>query len=133
MSERALPDSMLRLMSKEDRQSIGQSTASEAQQKWKKREEKKMHQTFEQDLIRRKWPYIHSRMDKPSTIRKGWPDFTVMHAGKVVCIELKALGGVLSEDQRQCIAELRCDNTPVMVTEDIGEAIRFAVDHLGTL
>jgi len=103
---------------------------SDAKRKWKKREEGKLHTDLIQDLQRRGWGYVHSRMDKSSTIRRGWPDFTVIHMDRVALVEFKAPGGSLSQDQKECIAELRRDGTPVLVTEDMGEAIKFLREYL---
>ena len=47
-----------------------------------------------------RWKYIHSRMDKRSTIAVGAQDFTIfMPDGKILCIECKAKGGKLDDDQ----------------------------------
>jgi VRR-NUC domain-containing protein len=89
-----------------------------------------LHKPLLEDIRRRGWSCIHSRPDKASTIRAGWPDFTVLNAGKVACIEFKAAGGTLSPDQRECIAELEANRTPVLVTEDLGDAIRFLREKL---
>jgi hypothetical protein len=53
-----------------------------------------------------------------------------MHGKLVALVEFKAPGGTLSQDQKECIAELRRDGTPVLVTEDLGEAIKFLREHL---
>lgn len=45
-------------------------------------------------------PYIHSRMDKCSTVGEGVPDFVVCYNSKVVMIECKSRDGKLSEAQR---------------------------------
>ena len=103
---------------------------SDAKRRWRKREEAKLHNDLIQDLQRRGWGYVHSRMDKPSTIASGWPDFTVIHGDRVALVEFKAPGGILSQAQKECIAELRLDGTPVLVTEDLGEAIKFLREYL---
>lgn len=98
--------------------------------KWAKGEERKLHDFFSTDLKRRGWPFIHSRMDKPSTIRKGWPDFTILHGGRVVCIEFKTEDGAPDQDQQECIAELQAAGVPVLVAYDLQAAIDFTAKHL---
>lgn len=47
-----------------------------------------------------RWKYIRARSDRASTIAVGSQDFTVfLPDGRVLCIECKARGGKLSEDQ----------------------------------
>lgn len=53
-----------------------------------------------------RWKYIHSRMDKRSTIGVGCPDFVVAMPGKVLFIECKRKGGKLSTDQRDWSFEM---------------------------
>lgn len=127
-----LPNHILRLMRPEDRASLGKGgmTADEAARKWQKGEERKMHQVFEADIRRRGWPYLHSRMDKAPTIRKGWPDFSVFNGPRAVCIEFKAEGGKLDQEQKECIAELTAAGVPVLVAYDLQSAIDFAVKNL---
>lgn len=57
-------------------------------------------------LIPVRWPYIHSRMDKPPTIRPGWPDFTIfatwtlaMPLPRIFIIEIKIGSRKLDDDQ----------------------------------
>lgn len=127
---KSLPENFLKLMTPEARRECGQQTASEAQHKWQKGEERKMHELFEQDLIRRRWPYIHSRMDRKPTIREGWPDFTVFWGLRFILIEFKAPGGTLREKQKECIDDLTDAHIAVLVTQDVGEAIDFCKKQL---
>jgi len=89
-----------------------------------------LHDALLTDLKRRGIPYIHSRMDKPSTIRRGWPDVTAMLGIRVCCIELKAKGGALSEDQKTVITELQTAGVPVLVSSDLAESINFVKQNL---
>jgi hypothetical protein len=48
----------------------------------------------------RHWPYIHSRMDRASTIALGAPDFVIfLEAGRVVSVECKTKTGKLTTRQ----------------------------------
>lgn len=122
-----LPDHVLKLLTPEQRKAIGKAgiTATEAQAKYQKVAEKAIHESVRKWLTLRAIPYVHSRMDKASTIRKGWPDFTVLHQGRAYCLELKAPGGVLSDEQKQCLAELETTGTPCKVAYSDAEAISW--------
>jgi hypothetical protein len=98
--------------------------------KWASGEEKKLNELVCIDLRRRGAYVIVSRIDQKPTIRRGHPDLTVMHLGRVACIELKASGGRLSEHQRECIADLERAGVPVLVSYSFQESIQFAVNHL---
>jgi hypothetical protein len=98
--------------------------------KWAKGEEKKLSELVCADLSRRGIPYIKARTDKASTIRKGWPDITAMHSGKVCCVELKAKGGTLSKDQRECISDLESAGIPVTVAFNFDTTLSFILKHL---
>src|SRR5271165_141564 len=87
--------------------------------------EKDIHSDIEAWLKRNEIPYIHSRMDKKSTIREGWPDFTAMRNGKVACVELKTWKGSLSNEQHRVIHELTESSVPVLVCHSLLEATRF--------
>lgn len=113
--------------------SLAKKEPSAAQTRWQRQEERQLHKDFEAYLRLRMWPYVHSRMDKPSTIRSGFPDFSIFANGHGVCVEFKAPGGVLSKDQRECISELRAVLTPVLVTTSLADAIHFLRLHLDPL
>jgi hypothetical protein len=82
------------------------------------------------DLRRRGYYVLVSRTDKESTIRRGHPDLTVMHQGKVCCIELKAAGGKLSKHQNECIDELNQSGIPTKVCWNFDDAVKFAIVSL---
>lgn len=98
---------------------------SAARNRYERQQEKILHDQLVEDIRRRGWLVVHCRTDKPATIRVGWPDMTVMNKGRAAMLELKAAGGVLSQKQRECIAEIESNGTPVLVTSDLAEAIRF--------
>lgn len=81
-------------------------------------------------------PFIHSRMDRKSTIRSGWPDFSVFYAfnHKPHCscfVEFKMPGGAISDDQNECFNELMKAGLPVRVCYSLLEAIEFTREKLG--
>ena len=62
--------------------------------------ESKLHEKIEQELIRRRWYYVHSRMDKKSTQAKGIVDFVIAAPnGVTYWCEIKRKGGKLSLEQ----------------------------------
>jgi hypothetical protein len=75
-------------------------------------------------------PFVHSRMDKASTIREGWPDFTVLWMGKVCCIEFKLPGSHPTAKQWECLNEIRARGTFVIVATSTSEAMTFVKDKL---
>lgn len=129
-----LPDSLKSKMAVEAKTELGfvALTTAEAQAKYERREEKKLHEQFEQwcNMIGLR-NRIHCRMDKPTTIEKGWPDFTLIKQGRVCCIEFKAPGGKLSPDQFAVGKRITDDGTLVRVCYDLAEAILFAKEFFG--
>jgi hypothetical protein len=111
-------------------QAVATALASPAQERWQSGEETKLNELVCIDLRRRGAYVIVSRTDKQPTIRRGHPDLTVMHLGRVACIELKASGGRLSQHQRECIDDLERAGVPVLVSYSFQESIQFAVNHL---
>lgn len=54
------------------------------------------------------WYYLHSRMDRRTTVTVGAPDFVIfMPQGKTLCLELKRKGGKATKKQLETIAHLR--------------------------
>lgn len=105
-------------------------TASEAQERWQKGEERKMHEQFSQWLRLNGVPFIVSRFGVRATIRAGWPDFSMWHAGRACLVEMKAPGGKLTAVQKEVLAELELDGTPFLVAESVTAAITFAREIL---
>jgi hypothetical protein len=103
-------------------QAVVTALASPAQERWQAGEERKLNELVCIDLRRRGAYVIVSRTDKQPTIRRGHPDLTVMHLGRVACIE--------SEHQRECIADLERAGVPVLVSYSFQESIQFACNHL---
>ena len=102
---------------------------------WHKGPEKELHEWLEIELIRLGISYVHARMDKESTIRKGWPDFSLFYtAPDGVCrscfVELKSKTTPILKDQVEVIAELKSLNIPVLVTGNFTEAVQFIKLHL---
>lgn len=76
-------------------------------------------------------PFVHSRMDRRSTIREGHPDVSVFFAGRCVFIEFKMPGKKLSAEQVKCCNELTLAGCPVATCYSLLEAIEFTREKLG--
>lgn len=71
---------------------------------------------------------INPRSDKASTIRCGHPDYTIfLPNGRVLLMEMKVEGGVLSPEQRECIVELSSLGFTVEVPHSASHAISLIV------
>lgn len=102
---------------------------------WHKGPEKELHEWFETEMIRLGVSYVHGRMDKESTIRKGWPDFSLFYAAedgitRACFVELKSKTTAILKDQVEVIAELKSLNIPVLVTGNFTEAVEFVRKNL---
>jgi hypothetical protein len=75
-------------------------------------------------------PHVHSRMDRKSTIREGWPDFTVTWNGRVAFVEFKMPGNKLSQAQHDVARELVQAGMQVAVCHTVAEAIAYAKKFL---
>lgn len=101
---------ILRCLPPEEREKL-EASSREASRKYIAKSEKLEQQLFSSYLDReralgRLYP-INSRMDKPSTIEPGHPDYTIWIKGwQPILIEMKVDGGELSPEQRSVIAEL---------------------------
>ena len=62
--------------------------------------EHRLHERILAHCRDHKWPVIHARMDRESTIANGAPDFTILaDRARVFLIECKTAKGKLSIDQ----------------------------------
>lgn len=118
-------------MAKEDRKVLHAPTDAELATKIARGQEIALHKMFESWCTRNNVPYIHSRTDRKSTIQVGHPDFTLLLDDHGCCIEFKAPGGKLTEEQGARIAQLTAARVPVLVTDDYDEAVKFAIKSIG--
>lgn len=125
-SSTALPENFRRRLAPETRKALQCPTQPEADAKQERVAERKMHEQFEQWLRLNEIPYIHSRMDRKSTIREGWPDFSLFRHGVSCFIEFKVPGKLPEPKQKECINELMHNGFPVLVAYSVALAINFA-------
>jgi len=103
MGLRIIPANILRRMAPEERKPLGKAGAlpEEVDVKAAKIAEKKLQEQCESWLRRNNLFYLRMPMHKPTSIRVGWPDYTlVLPGGRAVLIEIKVAGGRVSEDQK---------------------------------
>lgn len=133
LDPKSLPDSFLRRISKEQRKEADlPKTFEEASVEGVRRQEiSKLQVPFAQWLCLHKFLFIRPRSDRKSTIQKGWADFTIIRAGRVVAIEFKWPGQSLDPDQIECRRKIEEDGTPYLLAFDVPSAMEFVRKHLG--
>lgn len=114
-------------------------TTSERAAKEDSERESKKHDDFISFLRRHKtvFAYVHANPAKRSTIRRGWPDFTVIckvafgnRLKACAClIEFKNPGARLSRDQVQVFSELANAGIDVFVCTTHKDAIEQVLEY----
>jgi hypothetical protein len=124
-----LPENILKRMLKADREEYakGQLTSDEALDKWARKEEGKLHNLFINWLLLHDLDYDHSRMDKPSTIKRGRADFHVWKARLHCFVEFKSEHGRLKPHQKEFVERQQAKGVPILVTTSFVEATRFVI------
>lgn len=121
-----VPDNILKLMNPKDRpKGNAGKTREESEQAYSFRLEKEDHKIFSQWLDMKGIPYIHAQNHKKSTIKIGWPDYTILYQGRAICIEMKAKGGKCSEEQLKTLGNLDATGTLCRVCYSATEAIEM--------
>lgn len=128
-----IPQNYLDKMTPEDRKSFGKAgmTWAEVEVKCDHDLELKFHAQVI-NYFRQKEPpiaYVHANPTRKSTIRKGWPDFTIAVRGQAVAFELKGPNGELSEDQIAVRAEMEANGWRYIVAHNLGQ-IREVINDL---
>jgi len=128
----SLPDSFRKCIAKEDRERTPEfKTSDELADKQAVKAEKEMHVLFEQWCSLNGLFVIHARTDRATTYRKGIPDFVVIgRGGKSVSIEFKHGANKVTTEQQECINELCALEAPVLVSNDLREAIKWTKEQL---
>ncbi len=95
-------------MTPEDRKALGRHglTQAECAEVVCTMAERELQEQIANYLRQRDLFFMRSRMDKRTTLRKGWPDFTIiLHGGLALLVEVKVQGGRFSEDQTKLFQE----------------------------
>jgi hypothetical protein len=128
-----LPEHVLRLMRKEDREayakSIGQPTAgmtaAEAIGAADSKHEAWIQRQFASFCALKGYEYMWHRMDRRTGATPGFPDFLVIVKNQVVFVEFKTSKGKLSDDQERVQLALKKAGLPTLVTRSLSLAIEF--------
>jgi hypothetical protein len=137
MKDIILPDRILKLMSKEDREayakSVGQPTAgmtaAEAIGAADAKHEAWIQRQFASFCTLKGYEFLWHRMDRRTGATPGFPDFLVIVKNQVVFVEFKGAKGRLSEDQMRVQMALEKAGLPTLVTKSVSEAIAFIQSH----
>ena len=87
-------------------------------------DEAELHDQIESYCNARGWLICHSRMDKPSTIAVGFPDFTIhMHGARTVFLECKAPGKKATVEQLRKLAHARKLGFIAEIVENMDSAL----------
>lgn len=132
MKRTVVAENILQCMSPEHRAALGPAgrTAAEAGARWAAGQERALQELFVADMQRRGVMVLVSTYGRKTTIRKGWPDCTLLYRGRCVCVEFKVTGGRVSDDQAECHAELARAGVPVLVAWELGAAIGWVRERL---
>jgi len=127
MNSKALPEPVLKLMAKADRDALGRhgKLAPERQAQLDAVMEKNLHGLFSQYLRLNEVFYVHSDMSRRTRSTKGTPDYIFCVNGQACAVEFKTMTGRLSEDQEKAIAAMRHNFWAVEVCTSLEQAIAF--------
>lgn len=92
--------------------------------------EKELQDQIEQYALVNGCYVLRPPMHKRSQLPKGYPDLTIMRDARCCCVEAKAEGGKLDEDQAACHMQLNAANIPVIVAWNFESSAAFIRRHL---
>lgn len=127
-----LPDAFKRRMAGRPKGKEWQTT-EEAQAKFEARQERDLHEKFEQWLRLNGIAYVHSRMDRKATTASGTLDFICLANSYGCCVEWKVKENpskYLSENQIKWLADAQKAGVPCLVTNDLAIGILFTKEAL---
>lgn len=125
-----LSEAQLSLISEADRAKLGISPAA-AEEKIIPRQkishgERKEHATVMAWIRRNRLKVVHaSTIRKVKDLEPGWPDFTLIHGGRSLLVEMKVDGGESSPDQVRIHAEFEAQGDEVYITWSADQTIRL--------
>jgi hypothetical protein len=127
-----LPDNLLRRIHPDDRKALGKAamTSEEAILSAKITSEKKMQDTIAALLKHKNIEFLRQRMDKPTSGRAGWPDFTFAINGVPIAVECKLPGETLAPDQCDCHAAMQRNGWVTYMVTSVFEVHMIVSHHL---
>lgn len=128
----SMPESMRRCVPKEERMAHGKAgvTSAEAQQKFERNAERKLHEQIMGFLrIRGVRFIVRSRMDKRPTNGAGVPDLIFPFCGRFIALEVKIGSNKTTPEQAQAIEDIIEDGGIALVVRSL-EAVKTLLDGL---
>lgn len=127
-----LPENVRRCIPKDDRQEFGKAgvTSAEAQQKFERNAERKLHEQIVGFLrIKGVRFIVRSRMDRKTTNAVGTPDIIFCFCSKFIALEVKVGTNNLTNAQRQALEDIIEDGGISLVVRSL-EAVKTLLDGL---
>ena len=121
-----LPSHALALVDPASRKHVKGLTEQEAGERYAKRSETIERKQFEQWLKLNGLVWVGARTDKKSTIKVGWPDFSIFWDAKSLFGDFKSTGKTLTQDQEEVKEDLERSGFTVHVWYSADQAIRDA-------
>ena len=134
----SLTKAQLERMAPEDRQVVAAAvghrnaglTAAEASAKHELKLERDMHSEFSGFLARNGFKLvIHADPTKPSRIKPGWPDYSIIRSNRILFIEFKVGRNTLSQVQERVVNELLAEGCTVCVLYSYEAATRATKEY----
>jgi hypothetical protein len=134
----SLTKDQLNLIVPEDRQVVAAAighpnaglTTEEALAKHELKLERDMHSEFSGFLARNGFKLvIHADPTKPSRIKPGWPDYSIIRSNRILFIEFKIGRNTLSQVQETVINELLAEGCTVHVLYSYEAATRATKEY----
>lgn len=124
MKVSAITEGILRCISTAERRKLGKVgvTAEEAQEKFVAKSERELQGQIANLFRQRGLWFCQSRMDRPTTQRKGVPDFLLVCANVPLAIEVKFQKGKLSPEQIATHEHMSRNGWRVHVVRSVEEA-----------
>jgi hypothetical protein len=121
----ALPESFLRCMDKQDRKPMGKAglTLVEVFTKERAKNERQLQDSIAAYLRLREIPFYQARMDRKTTGKVGWPDFTFPYCGRFVALEAKLPGEMPTSEQNGVLLALMKQGAYVKIVHSLAEAV----------
>lgn len=132
--DKFLPANITRCMPAEERKALKVETPEEIGERVAVKLEKDLHDQFRTWCTMKDLEVSRARMDRKSTIEKGFPDFLVVRGmggfAYACAIEMKRPGESLTIDQEKVIWRMKERGVPVAVCDNLVDAIRFTLTSL---
>jgi hypothetical protein len=131
---KVIEENILKVMDPADRAKLPRRvrlTAAERQTAAEHKLEKEMHNGFAGWLRLHKkiFSFNHADPSRPSTMRKGWPDFSIHRNNQTLLIEFKVPPNGLTKDQFFVFSELHETGNDVIVCTTLEDAIHLTIER----